>query len=414
MRFREFLREYSREITAKNLGPKLLQAATLDRNLENGRHPQNWTEADIPMILQFIEVKDSTPSKRYTQWLARMYAKGGVKLEDLNRHNLLGLYDLGKRRRMINPEHADINKFPTYKDFDRVMNTQYDLDAIQAPVEDELQKGNSETVLDTAEVRVIIPKDKTAACYYGQGTQWCTAATKGANYFDNYNRQGPMFILLPKKPAWAGEKYQFHFASDQFMNEQDEQQPLDQLLKERFPSAAPYFLEKYPEIYTYISFAPDEVLIPLIQQIKELVDEHVWDEINEWQSDDDYFSQWQMEQAQERGYIDADGEIDWDKVSNDDELNDYLEYNDEARRYYKNVENALDLTPVDIREYQGENTDDVHYIWNIDDVVGDIVGERSRERDWTLGKWIKGSITIRKTHSDSGGVLYTATLIGRK
>ena len=40
---------------------------------------------------------------------------------------------------------------------------------------------------------------KTAACYLGQGTQWCTAATRSTNYFDEYDAKGPLLIFHMKK-----------------------------------------------------------------------------------------------------------------------------------------------------------------------------------------------------------------------
>ena len=137
MRARDFLIEYSRAKTAEMVGDKLIQALAQDRrpplNLTQiqgkaamgpswyEHYPaamKDWTDA----ILGTIENADPTPNKAYTPWLARMYAKGGLKLEDINRSNLLGLYDLAKKRRMLKPEHTDINSFKTYRDFEDVMD----------------------------------------------------------------------------------------------------------------------------------------------------------------------------------------------------------------------------------------------------------------------------------------------------
>lgn len=414
MRALEFLREYSRDITAKNLGPKLVQAAMADRNLQNGRQPTRWNEGDIPMILQFIENKDPTTNKQYTQWLSRVYCKGGVRLEDLNRHNLLGVFDLGKRRRMIPQALADINRYPTYKAFEDMMD-EIDVKAIETPDEGELQKGTAETLLNTPECRVVYPKDQEAAIYYGQGTKWCTAATKSHNYFDQYNRQGPMYILLPKNPEYEGEKYQLHFPSQQFMDKNDDQFPLDQLLKSRFPSVAEFFLKQYPEIYNYIAFASDEVLLPLLERIKELAEEHIWDELSDWQVNDDYYHTWQAEQAKERGYVDADGEVDWDRAYEDDDLNDYTQYSDEARRAIKDAQDAINISPDDIRSYENTEDGDVQTISNLDYIVGDLVEEslgrpgRQRDGDWGLGRWIKDEIVIQSSVTNDG-TKYSVTL----
>ena len=46
---------------------------------------------------------------------------------------------------------------------------------------------------------VIQPLTEQAAIIYGRGTQWCTSATRSYNYFERYNSQGPLFILISKK-----------------------------------------------------------------------------------------------------------------------------------------------------------------------------------------------------------------------
>jgi len=43
--------------------------------------------------------------------------------------------------------------------------------------------------------------DQEAACYLGQGTQWCTAATYSDNYFDHYNEVGGLIIINLKEPV---------------------------------------------------------------------------------------------------------------------------------------------------------------------------------------------------------------------
>jgi hypothetical protein len=97
-------------------------------------------------------------------------------------------------------------------------------------------------VYQDAQLRIIRPDNEAAACYYGQGTKWCTAA-KNHNMFDTYNKQGSMYIVMPRQPAHGGEKYQFHFPSAQFMNEQDRPVNVAQLLA-RFPQLKDVFQDE--------------------------------------------------------------------------------------------------------------------------------------------------------------------------
>lgn len=100
---------------------------------------------------------------------------------------------------------------------------------------------------------VYIVHNKGAACKLGKNTDWCTA-TPGLDYFKKYYKpEDPLFIFDFKKPAknHQGEdipkKYQFHYGSEQFMDERDypvSQEEFDYLhnlltnipgLKERYP-----------------------------------------------------------------------------------------------------------------------------------------------------------------------------------
>ena len=67
---------------------------------------------------------------------------------------------------------------------------------------------------------IIVPHTEEASCYYGKGTQWCTAANNGNNMFEYYNDNGNLYININKL---THEKYQFHFETDSFMDETDSQ-----------------------------------------------------------------------------------------------------------------------------------------------------------------------------------------------
>jgi hypothetical protein len=215
----------------------------------------------VNAILAEIENHDPTANKEYTQWLARVWANanGKLKMEDLNRGQfeggLLSAYTRAKRRKLIKPEHADINRFKTYGEFERAMMDEYDWDKIEQS-EKNVDKGESKEVYRDADVRVIVPEDERAACYYGQGTQWCTASSRN-NMFKNYQKQGPLYILLPQKPDEAGEKYQLQFGSNQFMNARDEPVKLSYIFS-KFPGFKEWAVANVPEVQDKIEYASDE------------------------------------------------------------------------------------------------------------------------------------------------------------
>ena len=324
MRANEFLIEYVREKTAQALGDKLISAlasrsGALPDSLydwfslaDMALHPENYgrplslvlggkrmvvapvatqhtTENDVPTaaaalqqlkpqlvnaILAEIENHDPTANKEYTQWLARMWANanGKLKLEDLNRGQfeggLLGAYTRAKRRKLIKPEHADINRFKTYGEFERAMHDNYDWEKIEQSANN-VDKGQSKELYKDADVRVIVPADEKAACYYGQGTQWCTAS-KNNNMFNHYAKHGDMYIMLPQKPQEPGEKYQLHFGTNQFMDARDEPVALKSLF-DRFPGFKAWAVENLPEIQDRIEYAPEELVARLAKPIGEYI-----------------------------------------------------------------------------------------------------------------------------------------------
>ena len=389
MRAREFLSEYRRDRTAQAVGNKLVAAfARVEKghNVPAGlygamtvakmfqtpdRFPDKTVSFEVfgkivevnpqtapeilnrikPQLVDFIlaelETGDPTAHKEYTQWIAKMYILGETPLEDIGSTLKEYLYKFAilKRKKLIAPPANDINRYSSFTNFMDVM------DEYELPENDVVNKGEATEVYEDASVRVLVPEDQASACYYGRGTRWCTAATKGTNYYNQYSRQGPLYILLPKSPTHPGERYQLHFPSGQFMDEGDDPVDLYDLLVRRFDMLLDFFKQQEPAIRDYIIFADNEVLKPILKRIKELAMEHFWDEVNDWEMQDDYWQDHRAEQARERGYVDADGDIDWDRAGDDVDLNNYLDWNDELATLNSNVEIALDYGANSIREF---------------------------------------------------------------
>ena len=417
MRAREFLLEYNRQKTADSIGPALIAALANDRSItlpnflttlrqkvkglsQTGSQridavitPENQ-KAMINNILAGIEDRDPTQNKQYSQWLARTYARGGVSMEDLNRGNLIGAFDTAKKRRMVKPEHADINRFKFYQDFEDAIEHHYnnfeDLDADQQP------EGTAKKVYNDENVTIVVPEDEAAACKYGRGTRWCTASTRGYNMFDQYNRQGKLYILIPKNPKYEGEKYQLHFASSSCMDENDDPVPFSSVFN-RFPGIKEYFVQAEPELSEHMIFVPDDQLQQAIENIAELVQERVWEATSDWEMSDDYYYSY----LRDEGYVDEEGDIDWDKVEKAGLT--YSEYNPEVERWARDIWNAATPSPQELRDiieddpYEYQNYDTMR---SLPDVIGTILKEKYRgNRDHSdngIGDWLKQNVTMKK------------------
>lgn len=122
----------------------------------------------------------------------------------------------------------------------------------------------------------------------------------------------------------------------------------------------PKIFELYPEVKNMISFVPERVFEHILPQIATLIQERGDEIFFEWEADDDYFSEWQHDQALKLGYTDEDGEVDWDRVHEDDTLNDYSEFNSEAGQWLRYLNGFLQAlqNPENIVEWAHEMGDE--------------------------------------------------------
>ena len=215
MRARDFLIEYSREITTQRLGPELLRtfqgegAARMRRVMGGGAYPDPTTDQDLTdLVIRRLERADPTANKKYMPWLARTYIKGETFLEDVltQVREYLIKFDTLTRRKKIPAPRNDILRYQNFGDFMTVMDEYPDPDAQELK-----DRGQASELYQDTQLRAIIPYDQAAACYYGQGTRWCTAKTRGVNYFASYAEDTPLVIIMPVQPAYAGERYQLWF-----------------------------------------------------------------------------------------------------------------------------------------------------------------------------------------------------------
>ncbi len=376
MRYSQILVEYDRARALQALGTNFWLAALRDK-LRLWHLPLNKLESDLRSrnsaavgwfndtsaqqdlantYMERIEDADPTGNKKYTQWMARQFMSpyNAVKLEDLESTvtDYIAKFDMLNRKKRLESPFNDINRYKNLEDF---MNR---MDQYEDPIDDS-RSGNAKTVYDSATVKVVVPEDEAAACAYGRQTRWCTAATRGTNYFEHYNRQGPLYILIPKTPEYTGEKYQLHFPSSQFMDENDDEVSIKRILQDRFPELLDFFMS-VEKVYIgdYLIFAPDSVLEPIAEKIGTLLMDYLNDMSSDWQINDDYYYEW----LRAEGYIDPET----DDIS--DDAPSYFDYDDDARNAYNSMESAIVLTPDQIREIADEIGDEDGYIVDLDSI----------------------------------------------
>lgn len=372
MRAKEFLLEYNRDVTMRQFGKGIVDAFANTKNQRDkrlyddymnhfrkmGDNKEKINDIIVQNLLSSFENNDPTPNNQYTPWIAREYIKGTIRaLEDLSRiKTSLELFHKYKNTK----EFKELFKYNVgFNDIGKLGADQ--LEGIAEKIETQIlpkdtkdkNRGDAEVVYEDNDVRVIHPKDQAAACYYGQGTRWCTAATKGENYFDNYNRSGPLYIIIPKKPKYQGEKYQLHINEKQFMDELDEPVSLTKL--KDYPGFLNYIKKEFGDDDLLMFVDPNEIT-EINKKISEYLRDLVWEAVSDMEAEDDTWYQYRAEAALEKGYVDKNGEIDWDRVYEDPRLNDYTEYNDDTRRVLNSIDNLENRTGEQIiRDLEEEN-----------------------------------------------------------
>ncbi len=176
-----------------------------------------------------------------TKWVLACYkrdpeyaktALDTVRLRDDRKTGVLDLFDRLKVRGEISGTEADLNRFTSIQqlcDFISDFNIHEILKRTQGEWSRAIKNAKDEIKVfyEDENWYVVIPETMEASCYWGSGTEWCTITRdENENYFHSYDDDGPLFILIHKKHK--GEKYQFHFESNSFMDREDEpiQQPV--------------------------------------------------------------------------------------------------------------------------------------------------------------------------------------------
>ena len=210
------------------------------------------------LVKHYLIPKTETSAGDYTYERDVKRAKD-VFMEDLYKvTDDLKKFDRFKGR--LPKEMRDINKltpdqlYDAVKDFDLTLATTTKAERKTAPVHP-----GAKLVYDGENWRVIEIEDKgavgkEAACFYGgnnQETRWCTSAP-GASWFDRYIKDGPLYVIFNPNDTDVSpmtglpkERYQFHFQSNQFMDKDDRQQDLVQLLNGSMSELKPFFKPEF-------------------------------------------------------------------------------------------------------------------------------------------------------------------------
>ena len=275
------------------------------RNIKTIEEFINFVEA-IPERLHKVFLLEKT----YLRWIFERYAKGGIgSISDIDQTwENFGIFHAGKSR--IDPSKRDVNRLKTLHDLDNLIkemqqhgqtkSKRQEKHAQRRELMDQLvQKKAIKKHYDDAKISVWIPLTYEGAQFLGLGSLWCTGGEKGASkgYFDDFNRQGPLYDIFIKKTSETltftkkdgtrvsgkfQKRYQVHFESTSYANAADhtvDPQEIRKLaptsLRQAFPkraefnpkmseSAALQDIKQRPSVLKFLEKPSDKVILAAI------------------------------------------------------------------------------------------------------------------------------------------------------
>ena len=235
----------------KNSGPIKERPA---RDRSSGRFGVNNIEDLIGFIEEPLGAQTQT-LKSGIKWIVETYLRRGIeKVEDIRTRALPLVTNFDRLNRTgklkLGGHPTNLQQYKTLTDLHQVVSRFDKVEPSNKQQEQEfLKEGKVEILYNDEDYKVVTPKSRKAACYYGANTEWCTAG-RDYNEFKHYNKQGPLYIFLDKK---RNKRWQFHWRTkDGRFEARDEN---DRSIKGEINS----FLKRYPiltEVFNKIQFFP--------------------------------------------------------------------------------------------------------------------------------------------------------------
>jgi hypothetical protein len=134
------------------------------------------------------------PTHKYLEWITKNWSPTDVEGDDIE-HNLkeillaVSKFDNQSQRLKI----KDLNQ---YQNLEQLFDTLQELGQTArrtVEISDEVEK-----VYEDNRFVVVVPKTHKSSCYYGAGTQWCTASKDTDSHFSNYKRDGELYYIIDK------------------------------------------------------------------------------------------------------------------------------------------------------------------------------------------------------------------------
>ncbi|VVC05892.1 Uncharacterised protein [uncultured archaeon] len=225
-----FLLEYNKERLLHDFTRKLEKRIQNDPTIDN-------KETTPEQLITEISNFDPTPNKELVLWCVMKYVHYNgetntyciKKFEDIASRAIPALqkFKALARKPNLSPPllTKDVNQIQSLPVLEKIVSgysqkeSRSSSEANDAEEERFLKSGDVDLLYNDSKIKIVVLHDEAASCFFGKGTQWCTAAREH-NMFSKYDKNGPLYIVIVKGTS---HKYQFHFSSMEYMDEKDEE-----------------------------------------------------------------------------------------------------------------------------------------------------------------------------------------------
>lgn len=214
------------EHIATAMGKKIMAAAHNDVSANNASPEE--------ILQQLLKIDPS--NGKMLQYLATRYAAREFRLEDAERVGTALKQFIYKRP---NLPKKDINQYKSIHDLYDAVEEAPEAEPSNKAKKKMAKHEGSEVFMQGPNFIVIHLLTGEAACYYAAGTKWCTS---NSSTFENYAKDGSIYVIMVKDEKGKTRKFQFHYESGQVMDEVDRSLSQQDI----------QLLSSYPQWYEFI------------------------------------------------------------------------------------------------------------------------------------------------------------------
>ena len=218
----------------KNIVNEIVNKALLTEITVKDAYPVYYKDIEQEVFQEIVQASQGNNNilLPITKWVLQCYKNDPEdtmnRISNLrtDRNNgYLDIWDRLKSRQFISGNDADITRFKTIKELYWFINEFDNAELFKRTKKEwskdaKAAKDDIERCYEDNEWLVISPNSIEASCYWGSGTEWCTATRdEDENMYHSYADSDPLFIVINKNTR---EKYQFCFGQEEYRDAKDE------------------------------------------------------------------------------------------------------------------------------------------------------------------------------------------------